>query len=178
MTDFNSLLLLLNARSKDFVYKICTESRNVHHTKDVLEVVTSTLNCSDKQASQLLDALRSLSDELLSKNISSQNEIIELFPQDFHKSLAGLLTKAFVELLPVWRLKAQQDAVSLPKLNSFSWSVNVDQDSKRSICCLNLNIEESKGPNIVQAQLSKEALTSLLAGLKQVKEQVNKISST
>ena len=179
MIDFDSFNLLLNAKSKDFVKKICHESMNESHSspKETLGVIAKKLDCTESETETLLSSLRGFISKIVQGNIASPEEINSFFPEDFHKNLASLLTKIIVELLPLWRQEIAENEVSLPKLASFSWSVSAQQDSNTPLCFLNLNIKEKSGTQSVNAHLSKESLASLLSGLKQIKTQINQLTS-
>ena len=177
MSDFEVLKLLLNAKSKDFVLKVCHESISAVHTKDALETITSTLDCSPEETTSLIHSLNVLITALIQKNTSLPEEIIAVFPEGFHKSLATLLTKILTEMLPFWRSQILENQVSPPKLSSFSWSVSTQQDSSTPLCFLNLNVSEEGERRSVNAHLTKESLNSLLTGLKQIKSQINTLTS-
>ena len=179
MTELTSFNLLLKAKSKDFVKKICHESMNEdgNYSEETLDVINTTLDCSRQETETLLQSLRGFNSKIVQQNIASPEEIISLFPEDFHKSLACLLTKIFVELLPFWRQQIAETQVSLPKLASFSWTVSTEQDTNTPLCFLNLNIRDTCGTESVNAHLSKESLASLLSGLKQIKSQISQLTS-
>ena len=169
--------LLLNAKSKDFVLKVCHESMKEDKSEDSLEVISSTLECTDTQARSLLGNLEKFVMTIIQKDLSTATEILAMFPDDFHKSLASLLTKIMVEMLPLWRKQVREARVSLPKLSSFSWSVSTQQNTDVPLCFLNLNIKQKSGTESVNAHLTKESLESLVAGLKQIKGQINQLTS-
>ena len=182
---WDDFTLLLNAKSKDFVLKVCHESMNEDKKRETLEIITSTLGCCESQTSSLLENLEKFIVTLIQKDLSTSEDIIPIFPEDFHKSLASLLTKIMVEMLPLWRSNLRESQVSLPKLSSFSWSVSTQQNTDTQqktpqntpLCFLNLNIKHKSGVQSVNAHLTSESLASLVAGLKQIKGQINQLTS-
>ena len=128
MTDFDVLTLLLRAKSKDFVLKVCHES--LTRNDNTLSEISSVIECSDEETTSLLNSLHSLITNLISQNLTTPTEIPSVFPDDFHKNLATLLTKILVEMLPVWRAKLLENQISLPRLTSFSWSVSTAQQQQ------------------------------------------------
>jgi len=174
--DLTPLNLLLQAKSKDFVLKVCLQAVNKEHHSEVLEVVSSTLECSVTQSEELLHTMHSLINTCIERGVTEASDIVKLFPEDFHRSLCSLITKIFVEHLPAWSRRAAEEQVGHPRLETFSWSINVKQDAA-PLCFLNLNIKDREGAKSVNVNLSKESLSSLLSGLKQVKEQINSMSN-
>lgn len=177
MVAFETFNLLLNAKKKDFIKKICHESMNDSFSDETIEAVSTTLDCSAQDTKNLLASLHGFISEVVQNDITGSEEIHALFPEDFHKNLASLMTKIIVELLPLWRQQIAETQVSPPKLASFSWSVSTQQDTNTPLCFLNLNIEGKSGNESVNAHLSKASLDSLLSGLKQIKTQINQLTS-
>lgn len=177
MVEFESFNLLLNAKKKDFIKKICHESMKDDYSDDTLEAVATMLDCSAQETKNLLVSLNGFISKIIQNDITGSEEIHALFPEDFHKNLASLLTKIIVELLPFWRQQITENQVSLPKLSSFSWSVSTQQDTNTPLCFLNLNVKGKSGTESVNAHLSKESLEGLLSGLKQIKTQINQLTS-
>ena len=174
MINYEVFNLLLKAKSKEVVLKICNESRNSTHSEAALGIVTSTLACTAGETATLLSSINNITSILIRKNIADAEDVSATFPSDFHKPLASLLTKIFVEMLPVWR--DAEEGVSPPRLAGFSWSVSTEQGTDTPRCFLNLDVSKREGMERVNAHLSSEGLDTLLAGLKQIKTQIDQLS--
>eukprot|EP00116_Pleurobrachia_bachei_P008255 sb/3468517/ len=176
--DFEILSLLLKAKSKDVVHKICSECISDHHSDAVITTISDILTCSRSDSRALLTSLGHMARHIVSTNLSTSEEIAGVFPESFHKSLKGLLTKISVDLVPFWREIMAENSVGPPRLSSFSWSVATEQKKGEPVCFLNLNIKQGKGGvKSVNSHLSEEALTDMINSLKQVKGQISAMTS-
>eukprot|EP00116_Pleurobrachia_bachei_P000995 sb/3461257/ len=101
--DFEILSLLLKAKSKDVVHKICSECISDHHSDAIITTISDILSCSRSDSRALLTSLGHMARRIVSTNLSTTEDISGVFPESFHKSLKGLLTKISVELVPFWR---------------------------------------------------------------------------
>ncbi|XP_043938600.1 COMM domain-containing protein 9 isoform X2 [Protopterus annectens] len=124
---FAALELLLKASSKDTVRHLCGESfsSSAVCSNRLVESTATNLSVTSEEAQQLLHSLHHLIRYIVFKGLTSADEILPLFPKEFHQSLKNLLTKMFLENIPTWRTEAQANQVSLPQMIDFDWRVDV-----------------------------------------------------
>ncbi|XP_068845023.1 COMM domain-containing protein 9 isoform X2 [Capricornis sumatraensis] len=97
--NFAALQSLLKASSKDVVRQLCQESfsSSALGSKNLLDVMCSSLSVTQEEAEQLLQALHRLTRLAVFRDLSSAEAILALFPENFHQNLKNLLTKIILE---------------------------------------------------------------------------------
>uniref|UniRef100_H3CAG5 COMM domain containing 9 n=1 Tax=Tetraodon nigroviridis TaxID=99883 RepID=H3CAG5_TETNG len=184
---FNNLQLLLKAPSKDAVRDVCVQSHG-RPSRLLAETTAASLSISAAQAAQLVQSLHVLSNHIIFHNLSTPEQILNLFPDSFHPSLKNLITKILLENCPTWRTEAlnNQSAVSLPKLKELDWRVDMvtgsDSVSRLSVptCLVQLKMDDpSAGGGSVSAvtvELSRESLDTMLDGLGRIRDQLSVVA--
>ncbi|XP_069594764.1 COMM domain-containing protein 9 isoform X2 [Ranitomeya imitator] len=106
---FSSLQLLLKASSKDAVQKLCRDSfpRSAVGSVQMVGSVSSSLSVTAEEASQVIQAVHSLTRHLVYRGLTSAEQISSVFPHDFHQNLKNLLTKIILENISAWRSDVQ-----------------------------------------------------------------------
>ncbi|KAM8751567.1 COMM domain-containing protein 9 isoform 1-T1 [Acanthopagrus schlegelii] len=165
---FNNLQLLLKAPSKDAVRDVCVQSHR-GPSRRLAETTAATLSIPAAQAAQLVQSLHVLSHHVLFYNLSSPEQILEVFPESFHSSLKNLITKILLEnrsasqnchgtdrsisldvrvSSPTWRTEAVSNQISLPQLKELDWRVDMvtssDSVSRMSVptCLVQFKMED------------------------------------
>ena len=69
-----------------------------------------------------------LIDEALFESLSAQ-DIVGLFPEDFHKSLKQLVATVITKNIPRWKESVGSSQISLPRLTSLDWRIDVKTSS-------------------------------------------------
>lgn len=191
--NFVDITLLLKAPSKDAVSKTCHEAflysgrRNI--PESVLSQVAKLFEVDQKGARKLLTSLGGLLKTAVFQSSSQPADIINLFPNDFHKSLRELIAKIILENLSGWRTQAINNQVSLPRMVDFDWRVDIktssDSIARMSVptCILQMKVQEnpthsSVVPDIssVNVELSKETLDTMLDGLSKIRDQLSSVA--
>lgn len=185
--DFTNLQLLLKAPSKDVVRDVCVQSHR-GKTHRLTESTAATLNISTGQAAQLVQSLHALSHHILFYNLSSPEQILDVFPESFHSSLKNLITKILLENSPTWRTDALSNQVSLPQLKELDWRVDMvsgsDSVSRMSVptCLVQMKVEDgcpAVGAEAVSAltvELSRESLDTILDGMGRIRDQLSVVA--
>ncbi|XP_059191687.1 COMM domain-containing protein 9 [Centropristis striata] len=184
---FENLQLLLKAPSKDAVRDVCLQSHR-GPSRRLAETTAATLSISAAQAAQLVQSLHVLSHHVLFYNLSSPEQILELFPDSFHSSLKNLITKILLENSPTWKTDALSDQISLPQLKELDWRVDMvtgsDSISRMSVptCLVQLKMEDpcptagSESVSAVTVELSRESLDTILDGLGRIRDQLSVVA--
>ncbi|XP_048187263.1 COMM domain-containing protein 9-like [Perognathus longimembris pacificus] len=150
-----------------------------HFSLSVIMVVT-----------QLLQALHHLTRVVTFHDLSSSKAILALFPGNFHQNLKHILTKIILECMSSWRMEAQENEISLPRLVDLAWRVDIKTSSNNigcmavPTCFLQMKIQEDPSlcgnkPSIsvVTVELSKETLDTVLDGLGHIQDQLSAVAN-
>ncbi|KAF2977220.1 hypothetical protein EK904_008006 [Melospiza melodia maxima] len=139
---------------------------------------------------QLVSALHNLTRHVVYRGLTAPEDILRLFPENFHQNLKNLLTKIILENISSWRNEAQASQISLPRLVDMDWRVDIKTSSDSIVrmavptCLLQLKIQEDAalcGNNpVVSAltvELSKETLDTMLEGLGRIRDQLSAVAN-
>ncbi|XP_005304578.3 COMM domain-containing protein 9 [Chrysemys picta bellii] len=190
--QFAALQILLKASSKDVVRQLCQEcfSSSTRGSSKLIDSTCSNLSVTSEEAAQLICSLHNLTRHIVYRGLSSAEEILSLFPENFHQSLKNLLTKIILENVSVWRSEAQSSQISLPRLVDMDWRVDIKTSSDSigrmavPTCLLQLKIQEDAalcGDNpvisAVTVELNKETLDTMLDGLGRIRDQLSAVAN-
>uniref|UniRef100_A0A8C0VC55 COMM domain containing 9 n=1 Tax=Cyanistes caeruleus TaxID=156563 RepID=A0A8C0VC55_CYACU len=138
----------------------------------------------------LVSALHNLTRHVVFRGLTRAEDILCLFPENFHQNLKNLLTKIILENISAWRNEAQASQISLPRLVDMDWRVDIKTSSDSIVrmavptCLLQLKIQEDAalcGNNpVVSAltmELSKETLDTMLEGLGRIRDQLSAVAN-
>ncbi|XP_033371073.1 COMM domain-containing protein 9 [Parus major] len=139
---------------------------------------------------KLVSALHNLTRHVVFRGLTRAEDILCLFPENFHQNLKNLLTKIILENISAWRNEAQASQISLPRLVDMDWRVDIKTSSDSIVrmavptCLLQLKIQEDAalcGNNpVVSAltmELSKETLDTMLEGLGRIRDQLSAVAN-
>ncbi|XP_007435081.1 COMM domain-containing protein 9 [Python bivittatus] len=190
--EFASLQFLLKAPSKNVVRQLCQEcfSSSGNDPEKLTETTCSNLSVTPSEASQLIHSLHNLTRHIVYHGLTSQEEILSLFPEGFHQNLKNLVTKIILENVSAWRNEAQASQISLPRLVDMDWRVDIktssDNISKMAIptCLLQLKIQENAAlcgddfaTSALTVELNKQTLDTMLDGLGRIRDQLSAIAN-
>uniref|UniRef100_H3B2P2 COMM domain containing 9 n=1 Tax=Latimeria chalumnae TaxID=7897 RepID=H3B2P2_LATCH len=185
-------LFTKQASSKDVVRQLCQESfsSTAIGSSRLIDSTTASISVTTEEAEQLISSLHCLTRHIVFRGFASAEEILPLFPENFHQNLKNLLTKIILEKIPTWRNEALADQISLPQLVEMDWRVDVktssDTISRMAIptCLLQMKIKDNaslcgSGPIVstVTVELSKEKLDTMLDGLGRIRDQLSSVGS-
>ncbi|KAG8534960.1 hypothetical protein GDO81_029827, partial [Engystomops pustulosus] len=136
------------ASSKDVVQKLFREAfpRFALGSAPLIDNVSSHLSVTAEEASQVIHAVHSLSRHVVHRGLTSAEQILSVFPDDFHQNLKNLLTKILLDNVSAWRSEAQNTSISLPRLVDMDWLVDIktssDSVTKMAVptCLLNMKV--------------------------------------
>ncbi|NWI47739.1 COMD9 protein, partial [Picathartes gymnocephalus] len=180
------------APSKDAVRQLCQEcfSSPPAALGPLAQRACPGLAVSAEEAEQLVSALHNLTRHVVYRGLTRAEDILSLFPENFHQNLKNLLTKIILENTSAWRNEAQASQISLPQLVDMDWRVDIKTSSDSIIrmavptCLLQLKIQEDAalcGNNpVVSAltvELSKETLDTMLEGLGRIRDQLSAVAN-
>lgn len=164
---------------------VCVQSHR-GPSRRLAETTAATLSIPAAQAAQLVQSLHVLSHHVLFYNLSSPEQILEVFPESFHSSLKNLITKILLENSPTWRTEAVSNQISLPQLKELDWRVDMvtgsDSVSRMSVptCLVQFKMEDpSAGGQSVSAvtvELGRESLDTILDGLGRIRDQLSVVA--
>ncbi|XP_041052712.1 COMM domain-containing protein 9 isoform X2 [Carcharodon carcharias] len=153
--------LTLMASSKDVVRHLCQECFPPSATNSVrlVDSTVKSLSVTPEEAKQLICSLHGFTRQIVFQGLTSAEEILPLFPDDFHQNLKNLLTKIILEnisqvlskghedskrqlfssppMLPdllsfsraAWRSETLANQISLPHLIDMDWRVDIKTSS-------------------------------------------------
>nr|XP_010296129.1 PREDICTED: COMM domain-containing protein 9 [Balearica regulorum gibbericeps] len=138
----------------------------------------------------LVSALHNLTRHVVYRGLTRAEDILSLFPENFHQNLKNLLTKIILENISAWRNEAQASQISLPRLLDMDWRVDIktssDSISRMAVptCLLQLKIQEdvalcgnSPVVSALTVELSKETLDTMLEGLGRIRDQLSAVAN-
>ncbi|XP_074853608.1 COMM domain-containing protein 9 isoform X2 [Carettochelys insculpta] len=190
--QFAALQILLKASSKDVVRQLCQEcfSSSARGSSKLIDSTSSNLSVTSEEAAQLVCSLHNLTRHIVYRGLSSAEEILSLFPENFHQSLKNLLTKIILENATSWRNEAQSSQICLPRLVDMDWRVDIKTSSDSigrmavPTCLLQLKIQEDPalcGDNpvvsAVTVELNKETVDTMLDGLGRIRDQLSAVAN-
>ncbi|XP_069132244.1 COMM domain-containing protein 9-like [Argopecten irradians] len=191
--DFDALSVLLQASSKDVVWRLCNEAF-IHRDKQrcsdsVLATVGDVLSLDALKTQKLLGSLGALLKTAVFHGDTTPSSLQALFPSSFHKNLRDLLVKTMMENMNNWRNSALNNQVSLPRLVDFDWRVDIktssDTITRMSVptCVLQMKVQENATEvdqiaevEHVNVELSKETLDTMLDGLSKIRDQLSSVA--
>ncbi|XP_067902921.1 COMM domain-containing protein 9 [Heterodontus francisci] len=190
--EVEAFKLLLKAPSKDVVRQLCQECFSFSATNSVslVDSTVKSLSVTPEEAKQLICSLHSFTRQVAFQGLTSAEEILPLFPDNFHQNLKNLLTKIILENIAAWRNEALANQISLPHLIDMDWRVDIKTSSDNinrmavPTCLLQMKIQDDisvcrDGPIIstVSLELSKEKLDTMLDGLGRIRDQLSAVAS-
>ncbi|XP_075783616.1 COMM domain-containing protein 9 isoform X4 [Pelodiscus sinensis] len=161
--QFAALQILLKASSKDVVRQLCQEcfSSSTGSSSKLIDSTCSKLSVTSEEAAQLVCSLHNLTRHIVYRGLSSAEEILSLFPENFHQSLKNLLTKIILENVAVWRNEAQSSQISLPRLVDMDWRVDIktssDSIGRMAVPTCLLQLKGGPGNHVASAPHRREA---------------------
>ncbi|NWS43156.1 COMD9 protein, partial [Probosciger aterrimus] len=190
--EFAALQSLLKAPSKDAVRQLCQEcfSSPPAGLGPLAQRACPGLTADAEEAEQLVSALHNLTRHVVYRGLTKAEDILALFPENFHQNLKNLLTKIILENISAWRNEAQASQISLPRLVDMDWRVDVktssDSISRMAVptCLLQLKMQEdvalcgnSPVVSALTVELSKETLDTMLEGLGRIRDQLSAVAN-
>ncbi|XP_053922913.1 COMM domain-containing protein 9 isoform X3 [Cuculus canorus] len=184
--------LLKQAPSRDAVRQLCRECFSSPATDlgPLAQRACPSFATGPEQAEQLVSALHNLTRHVVYCGLTEAEDILSLFPENFHQNLKNLLTKIILENISAWRNEAEASQISLPRLVDMDWRVDIKTSSDSisgmavPTCLLQLKIQEdvalcgnSPVVSALTLELSKETLDTMLEGLGRIRDQLSAVAN-
>eukprot|EP00128_Syssomonas_multiformis_P006745 Colp12_sorted_trinity150504_noHs@19412 len=185
---------LLKAPSKDFVVGLFQQAFRYKECLSIpaqaISETAQALQISESQTRELFDTITWTIDECVFEDLEPQ-QILGLFPADFHESLKKLIAVVLVNNVSTWKTALGKTSLSLPRLVNFDWRVDVKAASNVSTrmsvptAILQLQVEDSAlgesdlemvGVKSVSFELNRETLDTMLDGLGKIQDQLASIA--
>lgn len=191
MSDLSTLSLLDTAPSKgaiDRAINMTFAARNEVETDSTLDAFCNVLNIENRdQGKELQESLlKCIKVSLACGNLSNLGELFEVEAAAVDKKILKLIGQIINSHLQVWREASSLNRVSLPRLVDIDWALHLKTSSSSSqklniptvLMQLSieencLNIKEMPLMKKVDFELSKEALETVLDGLRKIKDQLS-----
>jgi len=188
-------LHLLKASSKKVVDQIFVEifkNRVGEIPMLIKDSLMSALLLNEAQVIELVESIRYLEKVALYENSSNLDSF---FPASFHKDLKGLILQIIGSHLSLWRQDCIDSLVSLPKLQSIDWRIDIKRASETMTnmsiptVLVQLELEDNLNSKVfsikteklenrndskrsVIFELNKQTLETMIDGLGKIKEQL------
>jgi COMM domain containing 9 len=181
--EWKALGALSKARDKKVLVTILT---TVHDSEGLKRMEMQHLNAVAKQlgltsresVESLIAGLYKLERHCVYANLVDE-QILKVFPTDFHGQLAKLLGALLVRLVSTWRPDALRSQISLPRLNSIDWRIDIKSASERApaMSVPAVLVQLDVDSRVVNFELTQEALSAMLDGLSKIRDQLGSIAS-
>jgi len=107
-----------------------------------------------------------------------------LFPTSFQAQMKDLLAQILTHHLPKWRESILEAQVSLPRLQSFDWRIDLKAASRQisrmvmPTVLVELKVEDysAAGSHNVNFELNRETLQAVLDNLGKIRDQLNAVA--
>ncbi|KAJ3430760.1 comm domain-containing protein [Anaeramoeba flamelloides] len=155
------------------------------------EQIIKELEINENKFYELQVSVYDLINDSLYHNLKTSEKIEkQLFPQKFHGKLRSLLSSHISTSLEKWHKLCKSKYLTLPKLISFDWRVDVKSASDLTstlsapVVLLEMKVQEPPEfvglmPKIktVNVELTKERLQTMLDGLVRINEQLVSVTN-
>uniref|UniRef100_A0A663MAT4 COMM domain containing 9 n=1 Tax=Athene cunicularia TaxID=194338 RepID=A0A663MAT4_ATHCN len=116
---------------------------------------------------QLVSALHNLTRHVVYHGLTSAEDILALFPENFHQNLKNLLTKIILENMV--DIKMSSDSISRMAVPSCLLQLKIQEDA--ALC------GNSPVVSALTMELSKETLDTMLEGLGRIRDQLSAVAN-
>ncbi|CAI8045904.1 COMM domain-containing protein 9 [Geodia barretti] len=193
MAQWSGLSCLLRVSSKEAVQNVLREAFS-HRNESVPDVILASaaknIQIEPLEAKELFSSACLLVSSVLQSGALDKESIETLFPDDFHNDLKGLLSEIIAESMCDWKRHAMTQQVSLPRLESFDWRVDVKISSTAAArmavptCLLQMKVDGGREDRrrvpvaqTVSVEFSPETLHTMLDGLGKIRDQLASVAT-
>uniref|UniRef100_G1ND71 COMM domain containing 9 n=1 Tax=Meleagris gallopavo TaxID=9103 RepID=G1ND71_MELGA len=115
----------------------------------------------------LVSALHSLTRHVVFRGLTGAEDILALFPENFHQNLKNLLTKIILE--NVVDIKTSSDTINRMAVPTCLLQLKIQEDA--ALC------RNSPVVSALTVELSKETLDTMLEGLGRIRDQLSAVAN-
>ena len=187
-----SLTLIASATSKNAVTELFDFA--VRHRHNLIQAplnkIEENFNIKSSEASNLLNDTCTLIRNTMSSGQDVTLDLIkELCDSTIDPKIIKLVAKIIVRQAPTWKAIMAQQRIAWPRLLDMEWRVDMKSASQAvsrmsvPTVVLGLTVEEQPDnanampkAKTVNFELSREELSTMLTGMKQIAEQLSKLS--
>ena len=188
----SSLSLIARANSKDAVAELFEHV--VRHRHNLIMAPTNNIeehfNIKSTEAANLVRDVYDLIRKSMASGLEVTDDLVKsLFHESIDPKIIKLVTKIVVRQAPAWKAIMSQQRIAWPRLLDMEWRVDMKTASQAvtrmsvPTVVLGLTVEEqpedmNKMPKAqtVNFELSREALQTMLTGMKQIATQLDQLS--
>ena len=119
--------------------------------------------------------------ESLFNLLNTTEKVEQFFPQNFHQQLRGLIVKIIANHMPKWLMSSLMNQISLPKLKSFNWRMDIKNASQSMnnisvpTVLVQLVVDDNGSDRAITLELNRETLNVMLMGLGKIRDQLNQL---
>uniref|UniRef100_A0A8C8BLH8 COMM domain containing 9 n=1 Tax=Otus sunia TaxID=257818 RepID=A0A8C8BLH8_9STRI len=163
------LCIILLAPSRDAVRQLCQEcfSSPAAGLGPLAQRACPGLAAGPEEAEQLVSALHNLTRHVVYHGLTRAEDILALFPENFHQNLKNLLTKIILENMV--DIKTSSDSISRMAVPTCLLQLKIQEDA--ALC------GNSPVVSALTMELSKETLDTMLEGLGRIRDQLSAVAN-
>lgn len=189
-----SLSLIGQAKSKDAVGELFEYIMRHRHNLIMAptEPIEDNFNVKSSEAAQLIHDVHQLIRDTMSSGLEITGDGVKsLCDESIDPKIVKLVAKIIVKQAPRWKAIMSQQRIAWPRLLNMEWRVDMKTASQAvsrmsvPTVVLGLTVEEqpkdaNKMPQAqtVNFELSREALQTMLTGMKQIATQLDQLSAS
>jgi|TARA_B110000091_G_C13667004_1_gene412105 hypothetical protein len=189
-----SLSLIGQAKSKDAVGELFEHAMRHRHNLIMAptEPIEDNFNVKSSEAAQLIHDVHQLIRDTMSSGLEITGDGVKsLCDESIDPKIVKLVAKIIVKQAPRWKAIMSQQRIAWPRLLNMEWRVDMKTASQAvsrmsvPTVVLGLTVEEqpkdaNKMPQAqtVNFELSREALQTMLTGMKQIATQLDQLSGS
>lgn len=187
--------VLLVATDKEFVHTLfnqvfaASNSSTGELPKSRLRDISGVLDIDEEKASELVEAISGLINEVLFDDIPSP-QILEILPASMNANLKKLIATVIHKSRDDWSMMQIGNEASIPKVRAVDWRVDLQSASDSalkmarpsvlvSIECQGqqTRVQETPKPNVTCFEMNKDTLATMLDGLGKIQEQLASVAT-
>uniref|UniRef100_A0A8B9DWM4 COMM domain containing 9 n=1 Tax=Anser cygnoides TaxID=8845 RepID=A0A8B9DWM4_ANSCY len=157
------------APSKEAVRQLCQEcfSSPPAGLGPLAQRACPAIAAGPEEAAQLVSALHSLTRHVVYRGLTRAEDILALFPENFHQNLKNLLTKIILENMV--DIKTSSDTINRMAVPTCLLQLKIQEDA--ALC------GNSPVVSALTVELSKETLDTMLEGLGRIRDQLSAVAN-
>jgi len=185
--SITGLQFLLKAKSQTAINELFLDVFK-NRRKDISEEQISFANerfkeLSPNDANQMIESVKYVIKEAIFNLLNTTERVEAFFPANFHAQLKTLIAKIVANHMPNWLTSSLFSQLSLPKLKSIDWRLDI-KNASQSISQMSvptilvqlvLHGQTPSNEKVVIFELNKETLKVMLNGLSKIRDQLNQL---
>eukprot|EP00047_Mylnosiga_fluctuans_P005817 m.242911 g.242911 ORF g.242911 m.242911 type:complete len:194 (-) comp14121_c0_seq1:64-645(-) len=186
--------LLMNSPSKDFVNQLFQTAFSCLNTEiptDIVSKAAEALSVDVPSSKGLFAAISGLIRVVIFESINSKEALAGVLPAELNPKLKSLINSVIAANLPSWLQLTINSQVSLPRLKTFDWRIDIkaasDACPQMSVptCIVQMRVQDvadkvgvMPGQSTVTFEVTKETLSTMLDGLGKIRDQLASVAGS